>query len=172
MKKENLNDEKEKMIKKTKSIGDVIEICVYLLIIMIALGIISGIIDGIIMWKDGYAFIDIVKEWTSFYNIEIDFSTNKWIVECIARVIKIVVTIVGTMALAKVFLNTAKEETPFTIENIKNLRKISCSAIIIFWVSCFIPNSGIGAIYVCAICGIEYIFRYGYKLQLESDETL
>lgn len=172
MENENLNETKEKMIKKAKSIGDAIEILVYLLIIMIILGAIVGTIGGIVMWIDGATYMEIINEIGGLLNIEIDFSTIYGTIEIVVKVITTISTIVGLIALAKVFKNTAKEKTPFSLNNIKNMKRISRCAIIIFLATLFSQTESIGAVYVLAICGMEYIFRYGYKLQVESDETL
>ena len=62
-------------------------------------------------------------------------------------------------------------ETPFTEENIANMKMISiCATIMWILMTTSIINAGI--IYIFAIWIMYYIFKYGYELQLESDETL
>ena len=172
MKNEKLNETKDEMIKRTKKIGDTIETLVILLIIMITLGVIVGIIGGIAMLSDGATLMETINEMGAILNIKLDFSTMSGIAEIFSKVITIALSIVALLSLAKIFKNTAKEGTPFSLDNIKNMKKVSTCAIINFWVTLFLQTKGIGAVYVIAICGMEYIFRYGYKLQVESDETL
>lgn len=72
--------------------------------------------------------------------------------------------------LSKVFGNVEKEGTPFSLENIKRLSKISTLAFFIWILSADITVMNF--LFVLVIYAIVYIFKYGYKLQKESDETL
>ena len=73
--------------------------------------------------------------------------------------------------IAKILDNIVKKETPFTEENIANMKRISvCATIMWILMTSSIFNAGI--IYILAIWIMYYIFNYGYQLQLESDETL
>lgn len=73
--------------------------------------------------------------------------------------------------IAKILDNIVKKETPFTEENIANMKKISiCATIMWILMTTSIFNAGI--IYILAIWIMYYIFNYGYQLQMESDETL
>ena len=79
-----------------------------------------------------------------------------------------IIIIVNT--LAKLFGNVEKEGTPFTKENIENLNIINIFAIVLFVFGT--PNFSMGLVSVIIISAITYIFKYGYKIQQEVDETL
>lgn len=176
MENENLNKTKENMIKKCKKIGDVLETGFWFFIIILIVFLIIGIMNAIVFWEEGASSIEIINELTymirDLFNIDTDFSDINSIKETIIGMIVSILSFVVLHALSKIFINTAKDETPFSMTNIKNMRKISICAYIVFFITLFSSNYGLGAIYVIAIGGIEYIFRYGYKLQIESDETL
>ena len=172
MENEKLNKTREEMIKKAKKIGECFEMLVGLVIIIIVLGSILGTINGIVMWSEGATFMEIVNDTGDILSVKMDISTIGGIIEIIVKAITTILSIVAVMALSKVFKNTAKDGTPFSLSNTKNMKKISRCAVIIFFATFFSPTQSIGAVYPLAICGMEYIFRYGYKLQLESDETL
>lgn len=78
--------------------------------------------------------------------------------------------IIITNTLAKIFGNVEKEGTPFTKENVKNLNVINIFAGVLFIFGT--PNFSIGLISIIIISAITYIFKYGYKIQQEVDETL
>ena len=79
-----------------------------------------------------------------------------------------VVIIVDT--LGKIFGNIEKEGTPFTKENVKKFSVINLFAVILFIFGT--PNISIGLISIIIISAVTYIFKYGYKIQQEIDETL
>lgn len=79
-----------------------------------------------------------------------------------------VVIIVDT--LGNIFGNIEKEGTPFTKENVKKLSVINLFAVILFIFGT--PNISIGLISIIIISAVTYIFKYGYKIQQEIDETL
>lgn len=176
MENENLNQTKEKMIKRCKKIGDVMEIGFWLIIIMLILGAAVLVLDASVMWRDGASGMEIINSSTSLimdlFNIEKDFTEINAIKESIIGIIVSILSSIVLYALAKIFQNTSKDETPFSVDNVKNMKKISVCAYIVFIVTLFSQVYGLGLIYVLAIGGIEYIFKYGYQLQLESDETL
>lgn len=74
-------------------------------------------------------------------------------------------------SIEKILKNTVENETPFTQENIKNMKKISIYSAII-WILRTTSFFNVGIIYILAIWIMSYIFNYGYQLQLEADETL
>lgn len=79
-------------------------------------------------------------------------------------------TVVIVNTLAKIFGNVETEGTPFTKENVKDLSVINVFAGILFVFGT--PNISIGLISLIIISAITYIFKYGYKIQQEVDETL
>ena len=88
--------------------------------------------------------------------------------------IQFVAGVIGWIILvkiAKILDNIVKKETPFTEENIGNMKKISICATIM-WILMTTSIFNVGIIYIFAIWIMYYVFNYGYQLQIESDETL
>lgn len=73
--------------------------------------------------------------------------------------------------ISSILKNTVENKTPFTPNNIRSMNIISIDSTIL-WIATtpFIIN--VGLIFILAIWIMSYIFKYGYELQLESDETL
>jgi len=84
--------------------------------------------------------------------------------------------------LEKLFVNINKEKTPFTLENIRHIKKMAY-----FMIACIvIPDVGgwlfqgilqmdlgvdfdiLNFIYVFGLFSLAYIFEYGYEIQLDS----
>ena len=71
--------------------------------------------------------------------------------------------------LRKIFTDSINNKTPFTENNVKNMRKM-IGAVVVFGASQMsILNS---IIFIIIIVTIYQIFNYGYLLQKESDELL
>lgn len=177
MENKNSKNTQEKMIKKCKDLGSLLNFVFWFDIVIIIISVVAGTIIGAIdMWTSGSSGIVIIDAITMLINIflklGIDFSQMNVIKESIITIITYILSLIILHSLAKIFINSSKDETPFSIKNVKNLRTISICLDIIFLVTLFSETHGIGLIYPLTITGIEYIFRYGCKLQLESDETL
>lgn len=70
----------------------------------------------------------------------------------------------------KLFDNISKAQTPFTQDNIRLIRKIDILA-------CFAYIFGnevfsIGLVFLLVLTAISYVFKYGYTLQKEVNETV
>ena len=176
MKKESLNNTKEKMISKCKKIGNVMEFIFWVITIGLGLSITLGLIGGIITACSGATSTEVLNEATVFvrdlYGNKIDFSEKNATRESIIYIISNILSIIVLYYLTKMFKTSAKDETPFSESNIKSMRKITICACLVFLVTSVSQIYSFGFVYVLAIIGLEHIFRYGYKLQLESDETL
>lgn len=72
--------------------------------------------------------------------------------------------------LSKIFKTIEEEGTPFTLDNIKYLNKIDKYAVILFVFGT--TNISISLLSLIIISAISYIFKYGYRIQQEVDETL
>ena len=66
------------------------------------------------------------------------------------------------------FKEISQDAKPFTEKNVKRLSNISWLTFALLFISEF----NIGLITVICIFALSKIFKYGYKLQIESDETL
>ena len=160
----------EQEIQKCKKIGNVMEIAFWLVIIMVIIAGIAGLIG---ICSEGFSAIETIYEIIrDRFNIGTEFSEMAAIKETIISIAVTILNLIILHALSNIFTNTAKDETPFSMNNVKSLKKISICAYTVFFITIFSQIHKLGLIYVLAIAGIEYIFRYGYKLQLESDETL
>ena len=176
MENEKLNKTKEEMIKKCKKIGDMLEIAFWLAIIWLVVFTFIGIINSIGILSAGGSVVEIVNEIIlpirNVFDMDTDISEMNAIKETIISIVIIILNLTLLRALSKIFISTSKNETPFSMDNVKNMKKISRCLYIEFFISLFSQTHALGLVYVVAIGGIEYIFRYGYKLQIESDETL
>lgn len=69
-----------------------------------------------------------------------------------------------------IFNEILKNGTPFTENSVKNMRKIRLLSIILIFIG--MGPFSIGLMPVIIISALTLVFGYGYKLQIESDETL
>lgn len=72
--------------------------------------------------------------------------------------------------LGKMFKTIEEEGKPFTLDNIKNLNKIDKFSVILFFFGT--AKISISLMSLIIISAISYIFKYGYRIQQEVDETL
>ncbi len=97
-------------------------------------------------------------------------------------IVTLVLFIIILKHLEKLFINIHNGETPFTIENVKHIKKMAMFMILVI----IIPNIagviaekiigenlGIGfelfdLIYILFLFSMSYIFEYGYEIQLDS----
>lgn len=97
-------------------------------------------------------------------------------------IVTLVLFIIILEHLEKLFINIHNGETPFTIENVKHIKKMAMFMILVI----IIPNIagviaekiigenlGIGfelfdLIYILFLFSMSYIFEYGYEIQLDS----
>ena len=73
--------------------------------------------------------------------------------------------------LHKMLKTTVKKETPFCEENIKNMDKLSFLVLILILTN-FTKMIGVLEAFAIVILAVNYMFKYAYILQQESDETL
>ena len=84
--------------------------------------------------------------------------------------------------LEKLFINIHNGETPFTMENVEHIKKMSYLLIVVIILSCvsgvlseFIFKQDFSysidltdLIYILCLYSLSYIFEYGYEIQLDS----
>lgn len=97
-----------------------------------------------------------------------DISNFEITMKIISFVADYVFSIIILHNLTKMFKDISQDAKPFTESNVKRINIISWSALGL-WIT---TNSNIGLITVICIFAISKIFKSGYKLQIESDETL
>lgn len=167
MEKKNVKDVKSQMIKICKALSFFIAVLKWIFV----LGIIFGIVLSFAMVKkiDGN-----VEETTGQYNQINESNANieknkkgEDIKDDIIDLYKILLIFGIIECIDKIMKETVKKETPFTEKNIKLMEKVSLASL----ASMFVIE-GIGIIHVFVIVIMTYIFKYGYTLQIESDETL
>ena len=79
----------------------------------------------------------------------------------ISYFVKIVAYIIVLECIGKMMIDTYKNKTPFLSQNIKRMKALTIAAFL-FW----------DLMYFVIILAVYELFKYGYKLQQESDETL
>lgn len=153
------NEIKEKMIKNCKTLKKIITVFEWIFIgsiIFIAIMVLlSSMSENIAIY--GERFVKFINNF-SFGKSIINFSGG----------------IIGFMildCLSKILKNVIEKETPFTEESIKSIKEM-CILITIMWLLGTKSLINFGLVFVLAIWVLQYIFKYGYHLQLESDETL
>jgi len=167
MEKKNVKDVKSQMIKICKILSFFIAILKWIFILGVIFGIVS--VFAIVKKEEGN-----IEETTGQYNqinestVDIEKTSNSEETESDMIKLSQIIFIGGMIILIdKIMKETIKSETPFTEKNIKLMEKISAISLI----SIFIVE-GIGIIHAFVIVIMTYIFKYGYILQTESDETL
>lgn len=88
----------------------------------------------------------------------------------IKRFILITIVLIVVHCLGKMFNDISKEGRPFSEANNKRITIIN----VLSWILFFFGGSfiSVGLVTVIALSAITAVYKYGYKLQIESDETL
>lgn len=98
---------------------------------------------------------------------------------------EIIVAVMILKYLEKLFKNISNDDTPFTLENVECLKKMSYYMLASFIIS-VLGNSvvssiigkdmgmniGINVIYILVVYAFRFVFEYGYNIQQESDSTI
>lgn len=168
MENENFNITKEKMIKRCNLFAKILTVLVWVFVISVMFTIIGGALVAILPGEE--EIVESFSEVMTHEDVEEEDKMSG--VKLVSSVANVILGIVLLELLVKLFKNTVKHQTPFVEENIKCMRRMSIISIISFIISFFGLTIGIGLMSVLSICGMYYIFKYGYYLQLESDETL
>ena len=182
MKNEKSNNVKEKMLKSCKKLNNfitafkcIVAACVFIPVIVILILALVTIFqpNDKERFEAGENWINTIDYMTNKVN-EFEDSLEKieeTKVNAPFKGIRVMIIFLILANLSKILKSTIQNETPFSEENVKHMKKIDLLASI-NWIATtpFIIN--VGLIYVLAISVITYIFEYGYQLQLESDETL
>lgn len=92
----------------------------------------------------------------------------------IFAIITAIMQIIVIENVRKMFKQISINGKPFTEYNVEKMKNISKYSVIMWIAGFFIDFSfaGIGIVTVVVLCAVSTIFKYGYKLQIESDETL
>ena len=126
-------------------------------------------------WKDIKLLAD---EFLGKENGEIKLSArNNDIIENISAVLILIFVFVDMIMyvlimdnIVGIFKEILNIGSPFTEKAVKNMKKMSILSILLFLLG--IGGLKISLMSVIIIIFLTYIWRYGYKLQKESDETL
>lgn len=115
----------------------------------------------------------------SYHNDNVTFKTKSPIIArvfIICEICDYIITVFLLEYLKKIFGEIADKGTPFTEYNIKYLDKIRNIVIIAGIVRViailFSIRAGMGLGLIMVILSISSIFKYGYKLQIQADETI
>ena len=178
MEKKEVINTKEKMLNSCKKIRKILTVFQWVVAIMFIFVGISIILNGLL--TNNLISADIKEKtsiiWQTVENInnmteKVDeFKTseeNSNIIEIITFISMIIIL----DFLVKIFKNTEENATPFTEKNIKYIKYIG---ILVWIIHCTITVDFFDFTFILAIAisSLYYIFKYGYQLQVESDETL
>lgn len=153
-KKLELTDE-EKMVKRFKDYTDFIQIIEALLIFAIILLLVIIITD---CFKYNFDITSVKNSILELLNYD---GTKPEIVFLITRSIEFIAFTILIHNLGKIMKETYEQKTPFLEKNISRINTIAICSL-------FATN----IIFFLIILVIKELFKYGYKLQVESDETL
>lgn len=128
----------------------------------------ASIVEELIKLNGANA-IDIIVQTFKQSIEELSSSVNDKVYFGILNILKYLIIILFSDRIAKIFKNSIEMQTPFTKENIKNMKSISWLAFL--YVICSVSIGYEIAVYLI-ITAISYVFEYGCDLQKESDETL
>lgn len=129
---------------------------------------VGSIIEQLIN-SNGANAIDMILQTFKQSVEELSSSENDKIYFGILNLLQYIIIILFCDKIAKIFNNSIKSETPFSEENVKNMKAISSLAFI--YAICSETMGYAIAVYLI-IKAISYVFEYGCDLQKESDETL
>ena len=164
--------EEEKMRKR---FGLFRKITSWLIGLLCSIPILFLLLGGIIFLTGTEEITEEVPEIISEENQDTSISENNENQED-SQIVQTIYTIAGIInyiliiflldCLKKVFGEIEQKGTPFTEYNVKNLNRIRNLTIL----SCILERGGL--IFVLIVISILYVFKYGYKLQNQADETL
>lgn len=183
MEKDNSNNTKEKMLKSCERLNKVIIGFVYGLAAMMIILAVIGFIMSIALsaFPSNEAKTDVGSKYLE--TTEKIGNTMENLMDKVDQIQKmksengIITTITVILSWSILFnistmlKNTVNKKTPFSEENVRCMKLISIISTLLWIITTsFIIN--VGLIFVLAIDVMYYIFKYGYQLQIESDETL
>lgn len=175
--KENIST-KEKLVKNCKTTSIIVLVIELLLLIVPIVFCATGNTQEMLMYINKETPEDyIIKDSIIENDIEIPVDSkekfkaeDRRYSEFGYNVVSYITSIVILDIIRRMLKDTAKAETPFSEGNLKKLTQIDAciTANIIFTPSLFTKD----LIYIVLVSSIYLIFKYGYELQTESDETL
>ena len=178
MEKEEVINTKEKMLDGCRKVRKILTVFQWLIAIMFIFVAISIILNGLLT---NNLINDDIKEKTSviWQTVEKVNSTTERIEEIknhentsyAIEIVTFISMIIILDFLVKIFKNTEENATPFTEKNVKYIKYIG---ILVWIIHCTITVDFFDFTFILAIAisSLYYIFKYGYQLQVESDETL
>ena len=189
MKKQNLVETKERMLKVFKIGEKIIAIFKWIIIVSLIIGGLSGVC-GIILMSNPDTIANNPEISDEIKNmIEESQKSNEALEDnmiqgenlgiMLLKGILIPVVLIAMASiidnLERIFKTTVQQETPFVEENIKYMRRINIMSLVLFiTMNILFVGIGIdiGIFFLVILFAVTYLFKFGYILQQESDETL
>lgn len=174
------NNLKKEMIQKCKKIRRVITIFQWIIAILFIVIAIVIIANAILQSNlvDNHSHNMLNKEDNIFGKIETiinHVSEKQAEIQNLKESSNLILTFLSIVILldllAKIFKNIEENETPFTQKNIQYIKYIE----IWVWILYILTSASLinlTLILAIVISALNSIFKYGYQLQIESDETL
>jgi len=156
MKKEKINlTEEEKMANKFKIYNKIIVFAEGILIAFFAMAI---LLSSITLFESNFDLGAVKQELLGLLAYDGELPETVFL---IANFIKLIAFFILLECLARIMKDTYENKTPFLKQNINRIDIIAVYALIYSNITFFI-----------IMLAVTQLFRYGYKLQKESDETL
>ena len=185
MKQQNLIETKERMLKVFKIVGKIIVVMKWIIIISLIIGGLSSVFStliatGVVDFANNPAIQQMIEETEKSGEV---LDANMIQGENLGvMLLKGIIIPIILIAMASVIDNferickaTVKKETPFIEENIKYMRRINIMSLVMF-IGINILFGGfaidVGIFFLAIMFAFSYLFKFGYILQQESDETL
>lgn len=155
-KKETKLTEEEKIVKRFKNYEDIVEVIEAILLFAI-IGTIIFVTSELFKCNFNIILVkDSLLQFIGYDGVQVELI---FILEVVAKIISITVLI---ESLRRMMRDTYKHKTPFVKQNITRMNIIAICSI-------FYSKQ---IIYFIIVVAVKELFKYGYKLQTESDETL
>ena len=166
---------KERMIRNCRIVSKLILIVEIIMIIGPILLLIAALGVGVDIYTNSVEEEVIVME-ENYVSGEVEESqelldeSDDGFIKFISDIFRYLLAFEILDIIRRMLKNVIKDETPFSEDNLKKIKQIDSRMMLSLIISRSIFS--IELIYVILVSSIYLIFKYGYELQVESDETL
>jgi len=149
--------EEERMVNKFEGYNVAVELLEGVILAGIGIFILFMIVE---LFTNNFDLNLVKANVLEFLEYDGSSSELRFLFECVVKFTSLIIIL---ECLRRMMSDTYKQKTPFLKQNINRMRIIAVSSVF---------YSTQTAHYVIVLMAIVELFKYGYKLQQESDETL